>query len=214
MKKSFIAILLATILMFSFNAQAGSESTGYSEDIEHALKVLKNATNTSKKASSNKYYQQRIVMLIKEIGYSHVQLKSKNKAITFDADGRKLVLFIKKNGDLQLFFAISGGKWNHRTINEWNRKNRLSRAYLDKDSEPVLESDLMSAPGLSDEQITAFVHYFTQSSMNNFRRFLIEQSRQYEKRYSGDSYQKETTERKKVPSRRYENDRYTDETGY
>lgn len=211
MKKSFFAILLATALMFSFNAQAGSESSGYSEDIEHALKVLKNATNSSKTSSSNKYYQQRIMLLMKEVGYSHVKLKSKNQAVTFDTDGRKIVLFIKKNGDLQLFFAISGGKWNHRTINEWNRNNRLSRAYLDKDNEPVLESDLMAGTGLSDEQITAFVSHFTQFSMNNFRRFLIEKSRNYERRYSSERDQNNSSP---SYSSRYENDRYTDETRY
>jgi len=185
MNKSFVAILLATILMFSFNAQAAGSK--YSEDIERAISVLQNATSPTSSVSS-KYYQQRIMLLMKETGYDRVKLKSKNQAITFESDGRKLVLFIKKNGDLQLFFAISGGKWNYRTINEWNRNNRLSRAYLDKDQEPVLESDLMSGAGLSDEQISAFVRHFTQLSMNDFRRFLIEESRSYEQqRYNSET---------------------------
>jgi hypothetical protein len=48
-------------------------------------------------------------------------------------------------------------------VNEWNRKKRFSRAYLDEEGHPVLEADLNLAGGVADRSIRVFLDLFEES---------------------------------------------------
>jgi len=54
-----------------------------------------------------------------------------------------LLAFVSIN-ESEIFNAIAGVKISYEDINEWNRRKRLSRAYLDSDKDPTLESDLLA----------------------------------------------------------------------
>jgi hypothetical protein len=45
-------------------------------------------------------------------------------------------------------------------INAWNQEKRFSRAYLDKDGDPVLESDLRLTDGVTRETVVSFLKIF------------------------------------------------------
>jgi hypothetical protein len=88
--------------------------------------------------------------VIKEISYADTERILGTLKIDYDnvSDGtyrfqlagfKTLLLSKKKN--LQLYVSFK-----HKTplarINEWNRDKRYTRAYIDKDGDPVLEADL------------------------------------------------------------------------
>ncbi|WP_347241413.1 YbjN domain-containing protein [Thermus sp.] len=65
---------------------------------------------------------------------------------------------------LQLYAGFSMKKPpSLERINAWNREKRFSRAYLDKDGDPVLEWDLDLSGGVTDGAIKAFLDLFEES---------------------------------------------------
>jgi hypothetical protein len=61
-------------------------------------------------------------------------------------------------------------------INTWNMRRRLSRAYIDRDRDPVLEADLLANAGMNDRIITEFIKVFVNSA-SDFRSFLRDHDR-------------------------------------
>jgi hypothetical protein len=58
-------------------------------------------------------------------------------------------------------------------INAWNRDHRFSRAYLDKDGQPVLVSDLILQDGVTRENIVTFLKAF-QVILSKFAAWILE----------------------------------------
>jgi hypothetical protein len=56
-------------------------------------------------------------------------------------------------------------------INGWNGTKRFARAYIDDEGDPVLESDLDLAGGVSAEVVQDFVHTF-QSLLTEYAHFV------------------------------------------
>lgn len=108
-----------------------------------------------------------LVTLLKEQGYASAALAEAG-TIGFKMEGMKILL-LNGNGALQLYFSVSGTSADLARINTWNTTKRYSRAYLDKDKDPTLESDLMLKDGVSKESIAQFVQIFSQS-LSTFRR--------------------------------------------
>lgn len=123
----------------------------------------------------DRYSDNKLIRLIKDEGYGAVK-KLKEGQIRIKIDGRSYILINKDDGDLQAYYAISGVDISYRDINEWNRTKRLSRAYLDSDKDPVLESDLLANGGLTHQNVTEFFRIF-QMSVRGFRQFIIEHDR-------------------------------------
>ena len=73
------------------------------------------------------------------------------------------VFFYDRKGDsfgsIQIY-AVFSGKASSATVNLWNRRHRFSRAYLDSDGDPSIESDLDLNGGVSDQSITRFIERF------------------------------------------------------
>lgn len=81
----------------------------------------------------------------------------------FTVKGGYNVLLLNKFDDIQLYAVFTGGKVSMSRINDWNRTKRFSRAYLDKDGDPVLEADLDFEGGVTNESVARFVALFVQS---------------------------------------------------
>ncbi len=81
----------------------------------------------------------------------------------FTVKGGYHVLLLNKFDDIQLYAVFTGGKVSISRINDWNRTKRFSRAYLDKDGDPVLEADLDFEGGVTNESVARFVALFVQS---------------------------------------------------
>ena len=84
--------------------------------------------------------------------------------------GMKMLILIQ-TGDLQLYIGFKGAKASVNRINEWNRTHRFSRAYVDKDNDPVLESDLDFAGGVTLDTLKNFITLF-ESSAKAYKEFL------------------------------------------
>ncbi len=83
------------------------------------------------------------------------------------------MLFQMGDGDFQLYYGASGIKLTPEQINEWNRTKRLSRAYIDQEGNPVLESDLITDGGITEQNLIAFVKTFTAVSVPSYSMFLL-----------------------------------------
>ena len=76
-------------------------------------------------------------------------------------EGATVVMFMGKNNeDAQLYIAFSDVQVTAKQMNDWNSEHRFGRAYADEDGNPVLESDLDFAGGVTDGTIKAWVELF------------------------------------------------------
>jgi hypothetical protein len=114
-------------------------------------------------AEQRQFTDQDVIKILRAEGYSSIELLEKG-AIRIKVDGLTYVLFNREDGDLQAFFGVNQTKISYETINAWNRDTRLSRAYLDRDQDPILEADLLSNGGISSKNITEFFRIFILSS--------------------------------------------------
>jgi len=87
-------------------------------------------------------------------------------AVTTDDDGdlvwkvegyRALILFAKDRESIQFRAAFGDGNATLRKVNEWNKRVKYSRSYLDDDGNPVLELDLDLAGGVTQLRILDFL---------------------------------------------------------
>lgn len=128
----------------------------------------------AEEALVKKFSDSQLIELMKSDGYSSVEA-IKDGVIRVKIDDRNYVLFNKFDGDLQLYYVVGGAKISFENMNEWNKTKRLSRAYLDSDNDPTLESDLLADAGISKGQVSMFFKVF-KMSVGAFRDFLIERN--------------------------------------
>jgi len=107
-------------------------------------------------------------------GYGSVEVDDHH--VRFMAEGRTFGLYRYADGDLQMFYGITGVELLASDVNDWNRTYRLSRAYLDENGDPVLEADLLANAGLSPRIVTEFVRVFVDASAQ-YRNFVLEHDR-------------------------------------
>lgn len=119
-----------------------------------------------------RFSAEEVASLLRREGYGSVELLEDGN-VRFKADGMTYVVYLYDDGDLQLYFALTGIHVTPEVMNEWNRTKRLSRAYLDTDQDPVLEADLLSDAGLSARMVARWVQVFVQGS-GLFHAFLME----------------------------------------
>ena len=86
-------------------------------------------------------------------------------------EGVKLLMLIENTGGLMLYCGFQGVKVNTTKINEWNKKHRFSRAYIDDSNDPVLESDLDFDGGVTLESLKIFITVFKSSAIE-YKKFL------------------------------------------
>lgn len=124
----------------------------------HAADILKNL-------SANE-----VESLLENEGYSAVEVLS-DSSLRVRVDGRGYLITIFDDGDLQLYYGITGSNADTDDMNTWNRTKRLSRAYIDLEGDPVVEADLLADRGITRVQFANFMTVF-QSTVSQFRDFV------------------------------------------
>ncbi|NOR55812.1 MAG: hypothetical protein GQ531_06340 [Sulfurovum sp.] len=119
-----------------------------------------------------KFSDADLLALLKSEGYAGASIKREG-ALRVKIDGRPHLLFNSKRGDLQLYYGVTGVDVSYKNINQWNYSKKYSRAYLDKNMDPALESDLEAEGGLTRRQVLEFLDTFI-FSVSSFRSFLLE----------------------------------------
>jgi hypothetical protein len=104
-----------------------------------------------------------LVQLLQSLGISEVTVLESGK-ILFRIEDIAMALFRFPDGDLQLYYGVGGVRCPFEPINDWNKEHRHSRAYLDDEQDPVIESDLLSDGGMSQEKLEMFVRTFQMSA--------------------------------------------------
>jgi hypothetical protein len=120
------------------------------------------------------YSLEEVSDILRDEGYGSVRIDE--GYVEFKAEGRTYTLFRYADGDLQLYFGLAGPRVPLEQMNLWNRKYRLSRAYVDDEQDPVLEADLLANAGISPKIITEFVQVFIHSC-DEFRQFVAKHDR-------------------------------------
>lgn len=99
-------------------------------------------------------------------------IEGKNTAIKFELGGYKVVMFVAKDhSDAQLFMGFTDRQISLEKMNEWNRDHRFIRGYLDRDDDPVLESDIDFTGGVTEANIKAWIKIF-RGATNAYAKFL------------------------------------------
>lgn len=97
--------------------------------------------------------------------------------IQFDMFGLKVQLFPQPTS-AQLFAGFSSSRaMSPVIINEWNRTKRFSRSYIDREGDPILESDIDLEGGITEQAIVTWIQTFA-ISLKAFNAMLIETANQ------------------------------------
>lgn len=118
------------------------------------------------------YTDEELVAILEAGGYRSAEVAD-DRVISVKLDGMTFALYAYDDDDLQLYFGVTGYDIEAETINQWNRTRRLSRAYLDDENDPILETDLLANAGFTAEQFLEWLEVFTWSAVE-FRQFLVE----------------------------------------
>ena len=98
--------------------------------------------------------------------------KKSDTSWRLDLDGKKVLLIMANdNTDAQLYIGFGDVKVSAKQMNTWNSDHRFGRAYADDDENPVLESDLDFAGGVTDDIIVAWIKLFN-SQVKSYIKFL------------------------------------------
>ena len=162
-KSIFLSVFLSTAALSA--AQAGT--------LEADLKALCAKVGSGTQSETPRMLSlKEAAEILKNEGYRVTDVD--DDSFKIKAIGRTLVMFRFDDGDFQLYYGVSGIKVDYKTINEWNRTKRLSRAYIDRVNDPVVESDLPGDAGLTATQLINFTKTFVDLTVPKYREFLIE----------------------------------------
>lgn len=95
-----------------------------------------------------------------------------NNTYRFEYEGLKILVFNKED-TMQLYAGFSGAKISLSRINEWNKTKRFTRAYLDKDNDPVLEGDIELTGGVTEKNVKEWIKTY-QVSIRAYKKHLEE----------------------------------------
>lgn len=182
--KQLMMTALAVALAFSaLPASAGPSQ----QEIEQAFDTLRQATRASESGpeagnSRNREIKTEYLSLddlkslLRREGYRTIE-EVDNKTILFSRDDIKYLLKRYDDGDLQLYYGLTGVRITFTDCNDWNRQRRLSRAYIDSDGDAVLEADLLGSGGINRNIVKEFVKVFITISVPKYKEFVRERDR-------------------------------------
>ena len=96
-----------------------------------------------------------------------------NNYFVFKPEGFKVIVFVPAATTVEVDTVFDDVHPSLAAVNEWNRDNRFSRAYLEKDGSADLEDDLDLANGVSAEAFEGFIKTF-RSSVTRWAHFAVE----------------------------------------
>jgi len=80
-----------------------------------------------------------------------------DRFVQWKVDGYRCQVFVADDSQaVQFHVSFSDGNATLKKVNEWNKRRRYSRSYLDKDGDPVLELDLGMSGGVTVDRIKEF----------------------------------------------------------
>jgi len=92
--------------------------------------------------------------ILQDLGFTGIEIDEDDDVIVKMLGYNVLILIGSyENTSMQMNFAVSGTDANLRMVNDWNRTKRYSTASIDDDGDPVLESDLDLAGGVTKARI-------------------------------------------------------------
>jgi hypothetical protein len=95
-----------------------------------------------------------------------------NTTYSFEVDGHKLLLF--NSGEaLQAAVIFNGKKVPLSRLNGWNRDKKFTRAYLDRDGDPVLDHSLELTGGVTEKNVKEWLKTFV-FLLREFKKKIIE----------------------------------------
>ena len=98
-----------------------------------------------------------LTALMKAEGYV-AETSASAKDVTWKLDGTSTRVFVAADGsNIQFYVGIKGKHVTLDTVNEFNRTQRYSRAYLDDVGDPCLELDLDLVGGITRERAADFL---------------------------------------------------------
>lgn len=100
-----------------------------------------------------------------------------DRFIQFDMGGFRVQLFPRETSAWLLAGFTADGRVLPGRINEWNRTKRFSRAYLDAEGDPIIESDIDLEGGITEKAMVAWIRTFA-VSLAAFNRMLVEAAEQ------------------------------------
>lgn len=170
--KLFLSLFLIFFSLTSVQAQKWSKTP------EKRDKV-----NTSYSKNSNIYYgvsSSDLTTLLKRTPLDFIVERDEwnDPKILIKMGDRKVALWTheckkQRCEDLRLttYWKIGGKGPNLKKINEWNSQNRWTKAFMDKDNDAVLESDLDVRDGVSDFTLLNFIEIFS-NHVQKFEKFM------------------------------------------
>ncbi|WP_430408214.1 YbjN domain-containing protein [Hydrogenophilus thiooxidans] len=167
MKKTLTAAALAGLMGLMPTAHASGELA----KLENVCAAL----NEGKSAKLHVYTVDEMVRLLEKHGFN--ASKKDANAIRFMYENSLILMVRYNDGDWQLYYGTSGVKLTYEQINDWNRTKRISRAYIDRDGDPVVESDLLVGKGVTEDQVMNFIKVFLDFTRPQFKNFVKEKGK-------------------------------------
>lgn len=101
-----------------------------------------------------KYSDNELIQILQQEGYSSAS-QAEEGIILVKINGDNYVLFNDDDvdGDLIAYYGVADIDISLADINAWNREHRLTRAYLDEENDPIVESDLLNI-NMTEEQVS------------------------------------------------------------
>jgi len=115
-------------------------------------------------ASVERLDGKRVQAMLGDLGFTGSEIDADDDVVV-RMQGYRVLLLVGSNKGKSLMarFAVSGSKATLASMNEWNRTKQYSRAFLDNDGDPVLESDLDLEGGVSEARIKDFLRTYNES---------------------------------------------------
>ncbi len=103
---------------------------------------------------------QMLAQLVRQAGFQVIDSPGPGR-VRFNMEGIKVLIHHGNGTNLQLYAAfVADVPPALGAINEWNRTKRYSRAYVDADGDPVIESDIDIKGGVQPQVIVDFIKVF------------------------------------------------------
>jgi hypothetical protein len=106
----------------------------------------------------------QVQAMLAELGFTGSEIDADDDVIVHMQGYRVLIVVGSDRGrSLMARFAIAGTRATLKDMNDWNRDKRYSRAYLDRDGDPVLESDLDLDGGVTRARVKDFLRTYNEA---------------------------------------------------
>ncbi len=116
---------------------------------------------------------QRLVELLKDAGFTDATTDEDDDVIVSMQGYRVLFLVGTYEGKtISARFALAGTDATAETVNTFDREKRYGRSFLDAEGDPVLESDLDLAGGVTEARIRDFLRTYNELMVHFLRAVL------------------------------------------